>query len=72
MIRRVGHASHYCLVAGLMLLPTHALANENCQRLEVLAQQYAGVQLTAAQQIMKRRLTAWYYNNCTAQTASRR
>jgi hypothetical protein len=36
----------------------------NCERLESLARQYAGVQLTSQQQQLKRRLVAWYNVNC--------
>ena len=44
---------------------TGALSNENnCRRLEDLARQYAGVQLTSQQQQLKRRLVAWYSDNC--------
>ena len=44
---------------------TGVLSNEsNCRRLEDLARQYAGVQLTSQQQQLKRRLVAWYSDNC--------
>jgi hypothetical protein len=44
---------------------TAALSSENnCRRLEDLARQYAGVQLTDQQQRLKRRLVAWYNGNC--------
>jgi hypothetical protein len=44
---------------------TSALSNEsNCRRLEELSRQYAGVQLTSAQQQIKRRLVTWYNGNC--------
>ena len=44
---------------------TAARSNEdNCRRLESLAQQYAGVQLTSQQQHMKRRMVAYYRTNC--------
>jgi hypothetical protein len=54
------------VVAGLLIAVsgTGALSNENCRRLEALARQYAGVKLTSGQQQLKRRLTAWYYENC--------
>ena len=39
-------------------------ANENCQQLEALSQQYAGVTLTAGQEKLKRRLVVWYERNC--------
>jgi hypothetical protein len=41
-----------------------AFSNENCRRLEELARQYAGVQLTSSQQQLKRKLVAWYNSNC--------
>jgi hypothetical protein len=44
---------------------TGALSNEsNCRRLEDLARQYAGVQLTSYQQNLKRKMVAWYKDNC--------
>jgi hypothetical protein len=42
-----------------------ALSNEsNCRQLEQLARQYAGVKLTSDQRQLKRRLVAWYNENC--------
>jgi len=55
------------IVAGLMIATsgTGALSNEsNCRQLEDLARQYAGVQLTSYQQQIKRKLVAWYNDNC--------
>ena len=53
------------MAAGfLMVSCTGAWSNENCQRLEALAAQYAGVELTGAQKQVKRRLVAWYQRNC--------
>ena len=44
---------------------TGALSNDsNCRYLESLARQYAGVQLTSHQQQIKRKLVAWYNDNC--------
>jgi hypothetical protein len=44
---------------------TAALSNEsNCRQLEDLARQYAGVQLTSYQQQLKRKMVAWYKENC--------
>ena len=52
---------------------TTALANEhNCRRLENLAQEYTGVQLTKPQQQLKRRLVAWYNSNCRGDAKLRR
>jgi hypothetical protein len=50
--------------AVMLMTSTGTLANENCRRLEALAQQYAGVQLTSAQVQIKRRMVAWYNKNC--------
>jgi len=57
------------LSAGLLLAfsPNAALRAENCQRLEALANQYAGVELTSAQKQLKRRMVAWYSTNCVRQ-----
>jgi hypothetical protein len=42
----------------------HASANDNCQHLEALSRQYAGVTLTVDQEKLKRRLVVWYEKNC--------
>ncbi len=55
------------IAAGLPVVVsgTGALSNEsNCRQLEDLARQYAGVKLTSQQQKMKRRMVAWYNENC--------
>jgi len=55
------------MAAGLpvVVTGTGALSNEsNCRQLEDLARQYAGVKLSSQQQQMKRRLVAWYNENC--------
>ena len=54
------------IAAGLLITVsgTGAVSNENCQRLEALAREYAGVQLTSAQQQIKRRMVSWYKKNC--------
>ena len=55
------------MAAGLFVATsaTSALSNEsNCRRLEDLARQYAGVQLTSEQRQLKRKLVAWYNGNC--------
>ena len=54
------------IAAGLLVTAsgTAAISSENCQRLEELARQYAGVQLTSSQQQLKRKLVAWYNSNC--------
>jgi hypothetical protein len=41
-----------------------ASANNNCQRLEALSQEYAGLALTADEEKLKRRLVIWYKDNC--------
>jgi len=58
--------------AALLLATASASrADERCVKLEALNQQYAGVQLTAAQKLLKRRLVSWYNKNCASRTASR-
>ena len=55
------------MAAGLSfaMSGTAALSNEsNCRQLEDLARQYAGVKLSSHQQQIKRRLVAWYNDNC--------
>jgi hypothetical protein len=54
------------IAAGLLVTVsgTAAMSNENCRRLEELARQYAGVQLTSSQQHLKRKLVSWYNTNC--------
>jgi hypothetical protein len=55
------------IAAGVLIAisSTGALSNEsNCRQLEGLARQYAGVRLTSEQQQIKRRLVAWYNDNC--------
>jgi hypothetical protein len=56
------------LAAGLLLgiSSTTAFSNENCQKLEALARQYAGVELTAEQKKLKAQMVAWYNQNCRA------
>ena len=52
-------------VSLLVAASTTAQSNEsNCRYLESLARQYAGVQLTSYQQQVKRKLVAWYNDNC--------
>jgi hypothetical protein len=65
-LKRVGGHSFIGLAIGLSLAMTSsaALGNENCQKLEALAQQYAGVTLTSSQKVLKRRLVTWYKQNC--------
>ena len=55
------------IVAGALIAmsSTAALSNEsNCRQLEDLARQYSGVKLSSHQQQIKRRLVAWYNDNC--------
>jgi hypothetical protein len=50
-----------------------AMSNEsNCRQLEDLARQYAGVRLTSDQQRLKRKLVAWYKENCRRTRNARR
>jgi hypothetical protein len=53
--------------AGLLIATSGTVAfsnDSNCRQLEGLARQYAGVKLTSEQQRIKRRLVAWYNDNC--------
>jgi hypothetical protein len=69
-MKRTGNACvrAFCLTAIIGLFTatsgSAAIGNENCRRLEDLSRQYAGVQLTSAQQQIKRRLVSWYNGNC--------
>jgi hypothetical protein len=58
--------SRRLLCAGLFLtvVSTAALADDRCQQLVALNQQYAGVQLTSMQKQLKSQLVAWYRQNC--------
>lgn len=62
------------MAAGLPTLVsgTGAWSNSNCRQLEDLARQYAGVKLTSDQQRIKRRLVAWYNDNCRPTRSARR
>jgi hypothetical protein len=61
-------ARHSCatLSAGLILAfsSNAAFSAENCQRLEALANQYAGVELTSAQKHLERKMVVWYSTHC--------
>jgi len=65
---RVANRMIVAITAAGLLIATNgtvALSNEsNCRQLEGLARQYAGVKLTSEQQRIKRRLVAWYNDNC--------
>jgi hypothetical protein len=67
-ITRVSFGRHAgrILCAGMFLsvASTFAAAQDNCQRLEALDRQYRGVALTPDQKVLKRRLVAWYRQNC--------
>jgi hypothetical protein len=58
--------SRHCHSCALIAISgTAALSNDsNCRQLEDLARQYAGVKLSSYQQQIKRRLVAWYQDNC--------
>jgi hypothetical protein len=55
------------LCAGLFLTiaATTASADERCQQLVALNNQYKGVTLTSDQKALKVRLVAWYKANCS-------
>jgi hypothetical protein len=63
MLRTSSAALAVVAVLGAFV-PTKSLADGRCQQLEALKVQYAGVQLTADQQQLKRTLVAWYYGHC--------
>ena len=52
--------------AGLILALSSNVASsaENCERLEALAVQYAGVELTRGQKQLKQRMIIWYSTHC--------
>ena len=54
------------LCAGLFLTvaATAASADERCQQLVALNEQYKGVTLTSDQKALKVRLVSWYKANC--------
>jgi hypothetical protein len=54
------------LSAGLILALTSNVASsaENCARLEALAVQYSGVELTRGQKQPKRKMVIWYSKHC--------
>jgi hypothetical protein len=54
------------LCAGLFLAvaATTASADERCQQLVALNQQYKGVALTSDQKQLKAQLVSWYKTNC--------
>jgi len=54
------------LCAGLFLTvaATAAPADERCQQLVTLNEQYKGVALTSDQKALKVRLVSWYKANC--------
>jgi hypothetical protein len=62
---------HYfgaALCGGLLVFSSStAFSSDNCRRLEALAHQYAGVQLTSDQKQIKRQMVAWYSTNCVRQ-----
>ena len=56
--------SYYMLGLILAFSSNAALSTENCTRLEAIANQYAGVELTCAQKQLKRKLVTRYAMNC--------
>jgi hypothetical protein len=53
-------------IVGLLIVgsPLPSFADERCSQLEMLSQQYAGVELSLTQRAIKRRLVVWYDRNC--------
>jgi hypothetical protein len=72
--KRVNQVIRYVAVlaaAFLVFDGTPAFSSDNnCQRLEALAIEYAGVRLSVDQQVLKRRLVAWYESNCRDRRAA--
>jgi hypothetical protein len=64
--RALMYRSLAILSAGLILVFSSiaGLSAENCQRLEALAAQYAGVALTGEQKQFKRKMVSWYSTHC--------
>jgi hypothetical protein len=52
------------LSAFVGFIPALSLADERCQQLEALHAQYAGIELTSYQKVLKRKLVAWYHEHC--------
>jgi hypothetical protein len=63
-----GLARHSCAIISATLIlafsSNAALSAENCQRLEAIAMQYAGVELTSTQKQLKRQMVVWYLVHC--------
>jgi hypothetical protein len=61
-------ARHSCAIISAALIlafsSNAALSAENCQRLEAIAMQYAGVELTSTQKQLKRQMVVWYSAHC--------
>jgi hypothetical protein len=64
--RALAHDSLAILCVGVILASSSiaGLSAENCQQLEALATQYAGVALTGDQKQVKRKMVAWYSAHC--------
>jgi hypothetical protein len=69
----MGHFARAIMYHSLAILSASAIlafspiagsSAENCQQLEALAAQYAGVALTDEQKQMKRKMVAWYSAHC--------
>ena len=58
------------LSAGLIPAISSNIASsaENCERLEALAVQYSGVELTREQKQLKRKMVIWYSTHCIRHT----
>jgi hypothetical protein len=54
------------LSTGLILALSSNVTSsaENCERLEALAVQYSGVELTREQKQLKRKMVIWYLTHC--------
>jgi hypothetical protein len=69
--RALARQSGAVLSAGIILAvcSNAARSAESCERLESLASQYAGVELTGAQKELKRKMVSWYSTHCIRQAA---
>jgi hypothetical protein len=67
--RALARQSGAVLSAGLILAFSAQAAQsaESCERLEALAIQFVGVELTSTQKQLKRKMVVWYSVHCIRQ-----
>jgi hypothetical protein len=61
----------FIAVSFVSVSATQSLADPRCQQLEALHAQYAGVELTVEQKVLKRKLVAWYQGHCGGRHVAR-